>query len=162
MVTFWSNNKKDWNSLKIRLVFVHSEVFKGESRNSAIFKMELFAAIGNCGACNQWSLFACCYGNSTSFNGKIKIGWKWLHLECGIRYIFLFYRHTFTFFFENINYFLFHQHSVSFQRLITKMKTGIIVDFIFQGFINRSNHQHMFRKNVVNKMQEKHLWRSSF
>ena len=99
MVTFWSNNKKDWNSLKIRLVFLHSEVFKGESRNSAIFKMELFAAIGNCGACNQWSLFACCYGNSTIFNGKIKIGWKWLHLECGIRYIFLFYRHTFTFFF---------------------------------------------------------------
>ena len=63
----------------------------------------------------------------------------------------------FFFFFENANYFLFHKHSVSFQKLITKMKTDIIVDLIFQGFINRSNHQHMCRKNVVNKMQEKHL-----
>ena len=38
------------------------------------------------------------------------------------------------------------------------MKIGVI-DFIFWGFINRSNHQ---QKNVVNKVQEKQLWRSSF
>ena len=36
------------------------------------------------------------------------------------------------------------------------MKTGIIVDFIFCGFITRSNYQHVL-KNPVNKMQETHL-----
>ena len=46
----------------------------------------------------------------------------------------------FLHFFKNANYFLFHLHFVSFQKFITKMKTGIIVDFIFQDFINRSNH----------------------
>ena len=45
---------------------------------------------------------------------------------------------------ENANYFMFHERSVSFRKLITKMKTGIILDFIFWGFINRINHQHMF------------------
>ena len=46
----------------------------------------------------------------------------------------------FLWFFEIANYFLFHKHFVSFRKLITKMKTGIIVDSIFQDFINRSNH----------------------
>ena len=35
-----------------------------------------------------------------------------------------------------------------------KMKTGIIVDFIFQGFINRSNHQHMFWKMLLIKCRK--------
>ena len=39
------------------------------------------------------------------------------------------------------------------------MKTGIIVDFIFQDFINISTY---VLKNIVNKMQEKQLRRSSF
>ena len=39
--------------------------------------------------------------------------------------------------------------SVSLHKLIIKMKTGIIVDFIFQGYISRSNHQHMFRKVLI-------------
>ena len=53
--------------------------------------------------------------------------------------------------FENTNYFLFHQHFALFQKLITKMKTGIIFDFIFGGFINRSNHQHMLLKMLLIK-----------
>ena len=42
------------------------------------------------------------------------------------------------------------------------MKAGLTVDFIFRGFINRSNHQHYVRKNVVNKMQEKQLRKSCY
>ena len=37
--------KKDWSSRETRLIFMHVEVFKDRSRNSAIFKMEFFAAI---------------------------------------------------------------------------------------------------------------------
>ena len=39
--------KKDWFSHETKVVFVHGKVFKDESRNSATFKMELFARIGN-------------------------------------------------------------------------------------------------------------------
>ena len=39
--------KKDWFSHETRLVFMHDEVFKDRSRNSAIFKIKLFAAISN-------------------------------------------------------------------------------------------------------------------
>ena len=74
MAAFRNNNKKDWNSHKTGLVFVHDEVFKDKSRNSGTFKMELFATIGNGRAYSQWTVFACCYGNSTIFNAKIKIG----------------------------------------------------------------------------------------
>ena len=42
------------------------------------------------------------------------------------------------------------------------MKTGVIVDFIFWGFINRRQPPTYILKNIVNKMQEKQLWRSSF
>ena len=35
-----------------------------------------------------------------------------------------------------------------------KMKTGIIINFIFQGFINRSNHQHMFWKMLSIKCRK--------
>ena len=67
--------KKDWFSHKTELVFVHGDVFKGRSRNSATFKMELFATIGNGRVYNQWTVvFACCCSNSTIFTGKIKIG----------------------------------------------------------------------------------------
>ena len=47
MATFQTNNKKDWFSLESRLVFMHANVFKDGSRNSATFKMELFATVGN-------------------------------------------------------------------------------------------------------------------
>ena len=46
VATFWSN-KKDWFSHETGLVFVYGEVLKGESRNSATFKMEFFATIDN-------------------------------------------------------------------------------------------------------------------
>ena len=39
--------KKDWFSHKTRLVFMQGKVFKDRSRNSAIFKMELFVAVTN-------------------------------------------------------------------------------------------------------------------
>ena len=48
MVTSFRNNKKKgWFSQETRLVFVHGKVFKNRSKDSAIFKMELFATIGN-------------------------------------------------------------------------------------------------------------------
>ena len=112
--------------------------------------MELFAKIGNGRTYNQWTIFACCCGNCTMFTGKIKIRWKWPCLEYGIRYTFLFCRPVFTFFSETPITFCF-TNIVSFRKLIKKMKTGIIVDFIFRDFINRSNHQNMFRKMLLIK-----------
>ena len=148
MVTI-ENNKKGWFSLKTRLVFVHFNIVKDGSRNSAPFKMELCATICNDRVYNQWMVvFACCCSNSTIFTDKIKMEWKWSCLEGGIRYNFLFCRHVFTFLWKSqllsvlLTFFLFWI-------LITKMKTGIIVDFIFPGFINRSNHQHMFWKMLI-------------
>ena len=47
MTTFQNNKKKDWFSHETRLVFKYGKVFKGGSRNSATFKMELFPTIGN-------------------------------------------------------------------------------------------------------------------
>ena len=53
---------------------MNGNVFKDGSRNSATFKMELFAAIGNGRVCNHGQLlFACCCGNLTIFTGKIKV-----------------------------------------------------------------------------------------
>ena len=100
VATFRNNKKKDLFSLETGLVFMHGNVFKDGSRNSATFKMKLFATIGNGRVYNQWTVvFACCCGgNSTIFKGKIKIGCKWSCLEGGIRYDFLFCRHGFTFF----------------------------------------------------------------
>ena len=55
----FQNNKKDWFSYEAGLGSVH-DVFKDGSRNSATFKMELFATIGNGRAYNQWAVvFAC-------------------------------------------------------------------------------------------------------
>ena len=70
---FQNNKKKDWFSHETRLVFVHVEVFKDGSRNFAIIKMELFTAVSNGGAYNQWTVFVCCCHNSIIFTGKIKI-----------------------------------------------------------------------------------------
>ena len=47
VTTFRNDKKKDWFSHEIRLVFVHGEIFKDRSRNSAAIKMELFATIGS-------------------------------------------------------------------------------------------------------------------
>ena len=75
MATFRNNKKKDWFSKETGLVCVHGNVFKDGSRNSAIFKMELFTTIGNGRVYNQWAVvFASCCGNSTNFTSKIKIG----------------------------------------------------------------------------------------
>ena len=47
VITFQNNMKKDWFSYDTGVVFMHGEIFKDKSRNSATFKMELFAIIGN-------------------------------------------------------------------------------------------------------------------
>ena len=125
---------------------MHGDVFKDGSRNSTKFNMELSATIGNGRAYKQLTVvFACCCSNSTIFACKIKIGWKWSCLEDGIRFIFLFVG-MFLHIFENSNSFLSYYHPFSFRKLIAKMKTGIIIDFVFRGFINRSNQQDMFWK----------------
>ena len=49
VATFRNKKKNDWFSHKTKLVFVHGEVFKDGSRNSATSEMELFAGIGNNG-----------------------------------------------------------------------------------------------------------------
>ena len=75
VATFQNNKKKDWFSQKARLIFMHGNIFKDPSRNSATFKMKLFATIGNGRVYNQWTVvFACCCRNLTIFTGKIKIG----------------------------------------------------------------------------------------
>ena len=54
---------------------MHGDVFKDRSRNSATFKLELFATIGNGKVYNQWIVvFACCCDNLTTFTGKMKTG----------------------------------------------------------------------------------------
>ena len=47
VVTFQNNNKKDWFPHKTKLFFMHSHICKDRSKNSATFKMELFARIDN-------------------------------------------------------------------------------------------------------------------
>ena len=47
MATFQNNKKKKLVSHETGLVFMQGKVFKGGSRNSSAFKMELFATIGN-------------------------------------------------------------------------------------------------------------------
>ena len=99
MATLRNNKEKYWFSHEARLGSVRDSVFNDGSWNSATFKMELFATIGNGTAYNQWTVvFACWCGNSTIFKGKTKIGWNWPFLEGGIRYAFLFCRHVFMIF----------------------------------------------------------------
>ena len=47
MATFRNNKKKDWFSLETGPVFMHSDVLKDGSRNSATFKMELLGLTTN-------------------------------------------------------------------------------------------------------------------
>ena len=77
MVTFRNKKKKDWFSRETELVFVHDDVFKDGSRNSATFKIKFFATIGN----GKSPLQANHLYISTIFTGKIKIGRKWPCLE---------------------------------------------------------------------------------
>ena len=49
-----------------------TKVFKDGSRNPNTFKMELFAKICNGRVYNQWTVFACHCGNSTSLQAKLK------------------------------------------------------------------------------------------
>ena len=104
-----SNRKTEWLSIKVAtfwnnktgVVFMYGSIFKDRSKNSAIFKMELFLTIGNGRVYNKWTVVFACYSvNSIIFTGKIKIGWKWPCLEGGIRYDFLFCRPVFTFFWK--------------------------------------------------------------
>ena len=96
VATFW-NKKKDWFFQETRLVFMHGNVFKDRPRNSATFKMELFATIGNGRVYNQRAVvFACCCSNSTIFTGKFKMKWKWPSFESAIRHnLFIWYVLTF-------------------------------------------------------------------
>ena len=74
IASFRNNKKKDWFLHKNGLAFVLGNIFQDGSRNSATFKMELFATIDNGRVYNQWTVvFACCCGNLTIFTGKIKI-----------------------------------------------------------------------------------------
>ena len=53
---------------------MHGDIFKNGSRSFTIFKMELFATIGNDRAYNQWTVvFARGSGNLTISTAKIKI-----------------------------------------------------------------------------------------
>ena len=103
---------------------------------------------------NRWTIIlACCYSNLTIFTCKMKIRWKWPWLESSIIYDFLFCRLVFTFFGKC--QFLFHCFTnISFRKLITKIKKGITVHFIFGGFINRSNCQYMFWKMLLIKCKK--------
>ena len=60
MATFQNNKKKNWFKDKTELAFVDGDVCKDGSRNSAVFKMELFARIGNDRVYDQWTeVFIC-------------------------------------------------------------------------------------------------------
>ena len=47
MATFRNNKKKDWFSHEAGLIFMHSDIFRDESRNSAAFNMELLGLTTN-------------------------------------------------------------------------------------------------------------------
>ena len=57
MPTLRNSKKNDRFSHKTGLVFVHGDVFKDRSRNSATFKMELNVIIGNGRVYNQWAMY---------------------------------------------------------------------------------------------------------
>ena len=140
---------------------MYGNVFKDQSRSSATFKMELFAIIGNGRVYNRWTVvFACCYSNLTIFTGKIKIRWKQPCFEGGIRYDFLFYRLIFTFLWKR------QLLSVSLtfcfiSKINNKNQNWYHCQFYSPGFHYQKQPSTYILKNVVNKMQEKQLWRSS-
>ena len=140
---------------------MHGKVFKDGSKNFAIFKMELFVTIGNGRAYNQWTEFACCCNNLIIFSDKIKIRCKWSCLEGNIRYTFLFCRHAFTFFWKCWSL------SVSLtlcfiSKINYKNENWYHCWFYLLRFYNQKQLSTYVLKNPVNKMQETHLWRSSF
>ena len=120
---------------------MHGEVFKGGSGNSATFKMEFFAIIGNSRnlqrassdglTTNRQHLHVAVVTRPSS-QSKLNTHENGHALKVALDTLPCFVDVFFTFF-ENTVYFLFHYHSVSIQKLITKMKTGITVDFIFGG-----------------------------
>ena len=117
---------------------MHGHIFKGWSKNSAIFKMELFSTIVNGRAYKQLTVvFAYCCSNSTIFGYKIKIRWKWPCLKGGIRYIFLFCRHVSTFFWK--------------LQFLSVLVIYCLISKTNYKIINRSNWQHMFRKMLFIK-----------
>ena len=75
MATFQNNKKKDWFSQETLLVFVHGNIFRDRSQNSASFKMKSSLQLSNGKVYNQWTVvLAFCCSNLTIFTCKIKIG----------------------------------------------------------------------------------------
>ena len=84
VTTCRNNKKKGWFSHRTGLVFVHDKVFKVGSKNSATFKMELFATIGKVKSCkglhlicdNSWICpwFLCFIIVCDQFNTQYKYG----------------------------------------------------------------------------------------
>ena len=162
VATFWNNKKKILVFTQSQTSSMHGNILKDRFRNSATFKMELFATFGNGRAYNQWTVvFACWCSNLTMFKGKIEIVWKWSCLEGGIRYAFFSCRHDFIIFWKrqllsvsptcyfilNINY---------------KNENWYHCQFCLPGFYYQKQLLTYVLKNVVIKRQEKQLWRSSF
>ena len=122
---------------------MHGDVFKDGSRISATFKMELFSKIGNVRVYSQCTV-ALASVTQPFLQAKLRLDRNDHALKAA------FFNCDFLFLqiFENENYFV----SLTFC-FISKINyknenwyycSGIIVDFIFRGFIIRNNHQHMF------------------
>ena len=106
---------------------MHGEVFKGGSRNSSTFKMELFVTIGSSRNLQR----ASSYGLTTNRQAKLKMDENGHALKVAPDTLSSFVD-MFSTFFHKCRL-LFHYYSVSVQKLITKMKTSITVNFIFWG-----------------------------
>ena len=84
---------------------MHGKVFKDGSRNSGIFKLELFATIGNGGAYNQWTVALHVAAVSRqSLKAKLKSDENGHALKAASDTISCFVD-MFLHFFENTNYF---------------------------------------------------------
>ena len=78
------------------------------------------------GACNQQTVLACWCVTQPSLQVKLKADGNDHALKVFPDTL-LCFADMFLHFFKNANYFLFHQHTVSNWKLITKKKTGIIL-----------------------------------
>ena len=95
--------------------------------------------------------YSCCCVNSTIFTSKIRIIWKWSCLEGEIRYHFLFCRQVLHFSKMTITISL----TFSFiSKINYKNQNWYYCRFHLPGFINRSNHQHMFWKMLLIKCKK--------
>ena len=133
---------------------MHGEIFKARSRNSATFKMEVFATIGNSRNFIWWASPERASSDGRTTNGQ------YLHVAAvtrpslqpklkadendhplkvtpGIVSCFV---DVFCTFCQKRQLLSVSQHSISIWKLIIKLKTGYIVNIIFQGSNNRSNH----------------------